>query len=110
MNSIIFSLGNKPSHGIYLSTGLFLAAIVASCLAMLNCLIAVLWQAFNRKDGPIKHAAHIAIGSMVTSRSSAANADGTAAAQVHKDSGSVSKLVQLYHASGSAPLGGDGVT
>ena len=41
LNSVLFSLGNKPSHGIFLSNKLFVAAIVASCLAMLRCLIIV---------------------------------------------------------------------
>ena len=31
LNSILYASGNKPSHGIFLSDTLFLAAIVASC-------------------------------------------------------------------------------
>ena len=38
LNSVLFSLGNKPSQGLFLSGKLFLAAIIASCLAMLKSL------------------------------------------------------------------------
>ena len=106
LNSVIFSLGNKPSHGIYFSTGLFLAAIVASCLAMLKCLIVILWQAYQNKVSPSKHAANIAMGSAMTNTISAGNMNATD--QVIKDSTPVNNLIQQYHVSGSAPLGGCG--
>lgn len=94
LNSILFSLGNKPSHGIYFSNGLFVTAIAASCLAMLKCIIVILWQAFRRQVGPMKQIGRVAIG------------DALAAHNAQSDThGRVQKLVQLYHVSGSAPLG-----
>ena len=36
LNSVLLALGNKSSHGVVFPNGLFIAAIVASCLAMLR--------------------------------------------------------------------------
>ena len=68
LNSVIFSLGNKPSHGIFLSSGLFVTAIVASCLAMLKCLVVVLWQAYRGKVHPMQHAATLIVGTTLAGR------------------------------------------
>jgi len=62
LNSILYASGNKPSHGIFLSDTLFLAAIVASCLAMLKCLTVTLWQAFREEVNPVKHALNVVKG------------------------------------------------
>jgi len=62
LNSILYASGNKPSHGIFLSDTLFLAAIVASCLAMLKCLIVTLWQAFREEVNPVRHALNVVKG------------------------------------------------
>ena len=95
LNSVIFSLGNKPSHGIFLSSGLFVTAIVASCLAMLKCLVVVLWQAYRGKVHPMQHAATLIVGTTLAgSRVSSTGQNST-----------VELLIQQYHASGSAPLG-----
>ena len=45
LNSVIFSLGNKPSNGIFISDGLFVRAVIGSFAALLKQLIVVLWQA-----------------------------------------------------------------
>ncbi len=60
LNSVLFSLGNNPSHGIFLSDNLFVAAIVASCLAMLKTLMELLWQASRRDMHPM-HASYEAM-------------------------------------------------
>lgn len=65
LNSVLFSLGNKPSHGVFLSTGLFVAAIIASYLAMLKCLVVVLWQAHKQKTNPVLYASHLLAGNML---------------------------------------------
>ena len=62
LNSVIFPLGNKPSHGIFLSNELFVNAIVASCLAMLRCLIVVLWQAYRAKVSVLRYVFSLSIG------------------------------------------------
>ncbi len=62
LNSILFSLGNNPSHSIFLSNNLFVAAIVASFLAMLKTLMEVLWQASRRDMHPMRHAASLVVG------------------------------------------------
>ena len=97
LNSIVFSLGNKPSHGIFLSSGLFVTAIVASCLAMLRCLVVILFQAFRNKVHPARHAASLLGGKTL--------AGDKPPPQSQTRSDSIKRLIQLYHVSGSAPLG-----
>ncbi|DBB12329.1 TPA: hypothetical protein ACH3X3_006417 [Trebouxia sp. C0006] len=53
---------NNPSHGIFLSSNLSVAAIVASFLAMLKTLMELLWQAFRRNMHPMRHAASLVVG------------------------------------------------
>lgn len=55
LNSVLFSLGNKPSHGVFLSNNLFAAAFLASSLAVLKSLVVVLWQAHSTGANPVKH-------------------------------------------------------
>ncbi|DBA84789.1 TPA: hypothetical protein ACH3X1_005828 [Trebouxia sp. C0004] len=62
LNSVLFSSGNNPSHGIFLSSNLFVAAIVASFLAMLKTLMELLWQASRRDMHPMRHAASLVVG------------------------------------------------
>lgn len=97
LNSVIFALGNKPSHGVFLTTGLFVAAIVASCLAILRSLVIILWQAYREKISAVKLLGRVATGDTLTG-----NGDEVVPAT---QLDSVGKLVQLYHVSGSAPLG-----
>ena len=62
LNSVLFSLGNKPSHGLFLSNTLFVTSIVASCLAMLKCLAMMLWEAHTRSVSPLAHVFSVASG------------------------------------------------
>lgn len=62
LNSVLFSLGNKPSHGVFLSTGLFVSAIIASYLAMLKCLVVVLWHAQKERINPAAYAVSLLAG------------------------------------------------
>ncbi len=97
LNFVIFSLGNKPSHGIFLSSGLFLTAIIASCLAMLKSLIVILWQAFRQTVHPVRHAA-----SLVTGKTLAGKPVETCGT---RQNSVVELLAQQYQDFGSAPLG-----
>lgn len=62
LNSVLYSSGNKPSHGLFLSDTLFITSIVASCLAMLKCLACMLWEAHVRSVSPLAHVFHISSG------------------------------------------------
>ncbi len=95
LNSVVFSLGNKPSHGIFLSSGLFVTAIIASCLAMLKCLIVILWQSSHSKLNPFRHAASLVVGKTLTGNK------GQSLTPIR----SVELLAQQYRVSASAPLG-----
>ena len=97
LNSVIFSLGNKPSHGIFLSNRLFVSAIVASCLAMLRCLIVVLWQAYKTKVSVLKYMLGLSIGFTL--------AGNKVQESLVTQPSAVELLVQQYQNSGSAPLG-----
>ena len=102
LNSVLFALGNKPSHGVFFSNALFVAAIVASCLAMLRCLAVILWQAFRTNRNAVKH-----LGTVLTGGTLAARQDeNVLSSGSHVQLNKVSKLVQMYHMSGSGPLGG----
>ena len=57
LNSVIFALGNKPSHGVFISNNLFVRAAIASYLALLKALIVVLWNAYQEDDYVIAYAA-----------------------------------------------------
>ena len=97
LNSVIFSLGNKPSHGIFLSNSLFITAIIASCLAMLKTLTAILWQAFRQTVHPVRHAASLVIGRTLAGKHVETNAT--------RQNSTVELFVQQYQDLGSAPLG-----
>ncbi len=98
LNSVLYSTGNKPSHGIFLSSELFLAAVVASCLAMLRVLVVTLWQSFRHNAGVFGYVANLVIGKTLAGKKEVKSAQS---AQVNH----VDLLVQQYELSGSAPLG-----
>ncbi|KAL3156712.1 hypothetical protein ABBQ38_000986 [Trebouxia sp. C0009 RCD-2024] len=94
LNSLLFSAGNKPSHGLFLSNNLFIAAIIASCLVMLKVLIVLLWQAHKHGENPIRH-----VVSLISGRSLASTPEKP------KSRSSIELLTHMYEGSGSAPLG-----
>ncbi|KAL3151321.1 hypothetical protein ABBQ38_013155 [Trebouxia sp. C0009 RCD-2024] len=94
LNSILFSAGNKPSHGLFLSNTLFVAAIIASCLVMLKVLIALLWQAHQYGENPARH-----VMALVSGRSLASTPEKL------RSRSSIELLTHMYEGSGSAPLG-----
>ena len=96
LNSILFSLGNKPSHGIFLSNTLFVAAIIASCLAMLKCLAVVLFQADKDKMHPVKHIVRQIFGKTLAIEPQVLQS---------VSSSSIELLIRQYELSGSVPLG-----
>jgi len=100
LNSVLFSLGNKPSHGLFLSNTLFVAAIAASCLAILKCLIVVLWQAFRSCVNPIRLAVSLILGQTL-----AGIENNSQASDNSTQVGSIALLVRQYELSGSARLG-----
>ena len=99
LNSVLFSLGKKPSHGVFLSNRLFVAAIAASCLAMLKCLVYVLWQASKSSVNPVRLAVSVIVGQTL-----AGVEDRTQASDDSTQVGSIALLVRQYELSGSAPL------
>lgn len=99
LNSVVFCLGNKPNHGIFLSTGLFVTAIVASCLAILKCLVVILWQASRGNTNPFRHFAALVFGKTLAGHHT--EAPGT----VPLSSRRIEMLIQQYHSSFSPPLG-----
>jgi len=96
LNSVLFFAGNKPSHGIFLSSELFLAAVVASCLAMLRVLVVTLWQSFRHSAGVFRYVASLVIGKTLAGKE-----EVKYPGQVNH----VDLLVQQFEISGSAPLG-----
>ena len=96
LNSLLFSLGNQPSHGIFLSNKLFVASITASCLAMLKSIIVILWQAHQRDVIAVKHLVDVVAGKKLDRKHLAGSLQTNA---------SVELLVEQYRTSGSAPLG-----
>ncbi len=97
LNSLLFSLGNKPSHGVFLSVDLFAAAFLASSLAVLKCLIVLLWQAYRTGVNPVVYAVRVVVGQTLSGHNSSAPPTVR--------SSSIELLVQQYEASGSAPFG-----
>lgn len=47
LNSVVFALGNKPSHGIFFSDSLFIECMTAAYLQMLKSIVLYLWAAYN---------------------------------------------------------------
>ena len=98
LNSVLFSLGNRPSHGMFFSDSLFVVAVIASCLAMLKVLIVFLWQAYSNNIQPVRYLLHLVPGRSLARQTTAAE---LAAGR------SVQSLADMYHVSASAPLGVD---
>ena len=96
LNSLLFSLGNQPSHGIFLSNKLFAASITASCLAMLKSIIVILWQAYQRDVIAVRHLVNVVAGKTLERKHHAGSLQTNA---------SIELLVEQYRTSGSAPLG-----
>ena len=98
LNSVLFSLGNRPSHGLFFSDSLFVVAVIASCLVMLKVLIVFLWQAYSNNIQPVRYLLHL-----VSGRSLARQTTATELAAGR----SIQSLTDVYHVSASAPLGAD---
>ena len=97
LKSVIFALGNKPSNGIFLSDGLFVTSVVASCLAMLKCLVMVLWQAYMQDISAFSHVSSLLAGKVLVV--------GQGERTLKCQSSNVDLLAQRYEVSGSSPLG-----
>lgn len=99
LNSVIFALGNKPSNGVYLSDGPFVTSVVASCLAVLKCLIITLWQAYKQDTTAAGHISSVLVGKTLAAVSPAA------AKVLHPQISSIDLLAQKYEVSGAVPVG-----
>ena len=98
LNSVIYALGNRPSNGIYLSDGLFVTSVVASCLAILKCLIVILWQAYKHETTAAGHIGSVVVGKTL------AGGNPSAAKALHPQKSNIELLAQKCEVSGSAPL------
>ncbi len=100
LNSVLLSLGNRPSHGLFFSDSLFVLAVIASCLVMLKVLIVFLWQAHTNNIQPVKYLLHLVSGRGLGSQPTATE---LAAGR------SIQSLTDMYHVSAarSCSLGAD---
>lgn len=62
LNSIIFRLGNKPSHGEYFSRSLFVSCMIAAYLSMFKSLVTIVWHAYFKGSHAFAYAGHVMIG------------------------------------------------
>ena len=97
--SVIYALGNRPSNGIYLSDGLFVTTVVASCLAVMKCLVVILWQAYNQDTTAAGHISDTVLGKTL------AAANPSAATPLHSQNSAIDLLAQKCGVSGAVPVG-----
>lgn len=62
LNSIIFRLGNKPSHGEYFSQSLFVSCMIAAYLSMFKSLLTIVWHAYFKSAHAFTYAGQVMIG------------------------------------------------
>lgn len=62
LNSALYALGNKPSHGVFFSNLLFIIAAVASFLAILRSLALTLYLAYRYKTSAVTFACRTMAG------------------------------------------------
>ena len=65
LNSALFALGNKPTHGIYFSDSLIVSALVGLFLAILKTAMTVLWRAYLLQQNAIITAARLMTGTLL---------------------------------------------
>ena len=65
LNSVIFALGNKPSHGLFFSNSLFISCMIAAYVAMLKTLILVLWAAYYHGQHAFLYAGNVMTGNFI---------------------------------------------
>ena len=98
LNSVIYSLGNKPSNGVYLSDGLFVTSVVASCLAVLKCLVIILWQAYKQDTTAAGHVGNVVVGKMLAAVSP------SAVKVLHPQTSNTDLLARKFEVSGTVPV------
>ena len=62
LNSIIFRLGNKPSHGEFFSRSLFVSCMVAAYLSMFKTLITIVWHSYFKGAHAFIYAGQVMVG------------------------------------------------
>ena len=107
LNSALFALGNKPSHGEFFSTGLFINALLASALAVLKSLVVILWKAYARRESVFAMTFSVATGKTLVAesdrpRASSSNSSGN---KITSTNSRVQYLVDRYQSEGLATLG-----
>lgn len=65
LNSVIFALGNKPSHGLFFSNSLFISCMIAAYVAMIKTLILVLWAAYYHGQHALLYAGNVMTGNFI---------------------------------------------
>jgi len=62
LNSIIFRLGNKPSHGEFFSRSLFVSCMIAAYLSMFKTLITIFWHAYFKGPHAFWYTGQVMVG------------------------------------------------
>lgn len=62
LNSIIFRLGNKPSHGEFFSRSLFVSCMIAAYLSMFKTLITIFWHAYFKGPHAFFYTGQVMVG------------------------------------------------
>lgn len=65
LNSVLFALGNKPTHGLFFSQSLFISCMIAAYVAMLKTLILVLWAAYYHGQHAFLYAGNVITGNFI---------------------------------------------
>ena len=73
LNSALFALGNKPSHGVFFSNTLFAVAVGASFLSMLKSLALMLYLAYKSKVSAVVYTCKTFAGNTLASEHNALN-------------------------------------
>ena len=101
LNSVIFALGNKPSHGLFFSQSLFVSCMIAAYVAMLKTFILVLWAAYYHGQHVFLYAENVMTGNFILKTPSPADAHQTLTASDRTSS--TAKLVQQQQPFSDAP-------
>ena len=73
LNSILFKLGNKPSHGEFFSNSLFVSCMIAAYLAMFKTCITVVWHAYFKGPHAFWYTGQVMVGRYLIRQQSAAH-------------------------------------
>ena len=92
LNSIIFRLGNKPSHGEFFSNGVFISCMVAAYLSMFKTLITIVWHAFFKGPHAFVYTGQVMVGRFLIRQGSAAQNSMSSGTLQLSSQGSISSV------------------